>query len=143
MSNMQQGQGNTNGGYGGYGNNAPAANGDMSAFWAEVGGDPFQRLAGRHTKPFTDSRLLSQVTSVQDLLKEYNDNISHVSNLQQRSLNNIDDQQASQQLDQIAASNRKLSNQLKQRIKALQSQGGDSRDGQTRRQQVSDLRIPW
>jgi syntaxin 1B/2/3 len=70
------------------------------------------------------------------MLKEYNDNISHVSTLQQRSLNNIDDQQASQQLDQIAATNRKLSNQLKQRIKALQAQGGDTRDGQTRRQQV-------
>lgn len=99
----------------GYGNSSAPAPGDMSAFWAEV-------------------------TAVQDMLKEYNDNISHVSNLQQRSLNNIDDQQASQELDQIAATNRKLSNQLKQRIKALQAQGGDSRDGQTRRQQAALLK---
>jgi syntaxin 1B/2/3 len=112
MSNMQGN--NNNNGYGGY-RDAPAANGDMSAFWAEV-------------------------TAVQELLKEYNDNVSHVSNLQQRSLNNIDDQQASQQLDQVAASNRKLSNELKQRIKALQAQGGDSRDGQTRRQQAGLLK---
>jgi len=70
------------------------------------------------------------------MLKEYNGNVSQISNLQQRSLNNIDDRQASDQLDQTVAYNRKLSNQLKQRIKALQAQGGDSRDGQTRRQQV-------
>jgi syntaxin 1B/2/3 len=73
------------------------------------------------------------------MLKEYNDNISHISTLQQRSLNNIDDSQASQQLDQIAATNRKLSNQLKQRIKALQAQGGDAHDGQIRRQQVRSI----
>ncbi|KIM29072.1 hypothetical protein M408DRAFT_127739 [Serendipita vermifera MAFF 305830] len=103
-----------NNGYGAS-RNPPAANGDMGAFWAEV-------------------------TAVQDLLKEYNDNVTHVSTLQQRSLNNIDDKQASQQLDQVAASNRKLSNELKQRIKALQAQGNDSRDGQTRRQQAGLLK---
>jgi len=39
-------------------------------------------------------------------------------------------------LDQIVAANRKMSNELKNRIKALQATGGDSREGQTRRQQV-------
>lgn len=94
--------------------NAPTK-GDMSTFWAEV-------------------------TAVQDLLREYNDNISHVSTLQQRSLNNINDQQTIQQLDQLAASNRRISKQLKDRIKALQAQGGDSREGQTRRQQAALLK---
>lgn len=78
----------------------------------------------------------SQVSSVQDTLKEYNDTVAQISNLHARSLNNLDDQVASQQLDQAVAKTRKLSNDLKKRIKALQSQGGDSREGQTRRQQV-------
>jgi len=107
---------NPNNGYapsgGGY---PPAANGDMSAFWAEV-------------------------SSVQDLLKEYNDNVAQISSLHQRSLNNIDDQNASRQLDQIVAANRKMSNELKNRIKALQATGGDSREGQTRRQQAALLK---
>jgi syntaxin 1B/2/3 len=70
------------------------------------------------------------------MLKEYDDNVAQISNLHQRSLNNLDDQQVSQQLDRIVAENRKLSNQLKSKIKTLQAQGGDSREGQTRRQQV-------
>ncbi|CCA69240.1 related to SSO1-syntaxin-related protein [Serendipita indica DSM 11827] len=96
------------------GRGAPAGN-DMSAFWSEV-------------------------SAVQDLLREYNDNVNQISNLHQRSLNNIDDQQASRQLDQVVASNRQLSRQLKDRIKALQAQGGDSREGQTRRQQAALLK---
>ncbi|PVG02784.1 t-SNARE [Serendipita vermifera] len=97
-----------------YGGGAPAA-GDMSAFWSEV-------------------------SAVQDLLKQYNDNVAQVSNLHQRSLNNIEDKQASQQLDEIVSANRRLSNELKNRIKALQAQGGDSREGQTRRQQAALLK---
>ncbi|KAG8847888.1 Plasma membrane t-SNARE, secretory vesicle fusion [Serendipita sp. 411] len=96
-------------------NNAGGGAGDMSAFWSEV-------------------------SAIQELLKEYSDNVNMISNLHQRSLNNIEDQQAARQLDQVVASNRKLSNQLKNRIKALQAQGGDSRDGQTRRQQAALLK---
>ncbi len=78
----------------------------------------------------------TQVSSIQDALKQYNDNVTQISNLHARSLNNIDDQAAPQQLKQIIGVDRKLSNDLKRRIKALQAQGGDSRDGKTRRQQV-------
>lgn len=76
------------------------------------------------------------MTDVQNLLRAYNDNVNRIAELHTRSLNNIGDQGVQQQIEDTVTETRQMANQLKGRIKALQSQGGDSRDGQTRRQQV-------
>jgi len=76
------------------------------------------------------------VTDVQNLLRAYNENVNLITDLHTRSLNNIGDQGVQQQIEDAVAETRQMANQLKKRIKALQTQGGDSRDGQTRRQQV-------
>lgn len=79
------------------------------------------------------------MTDVQNLLRSYNDNVNRIAELHTRSLNNIGDQSVQQQIEDTVTETRQMANQLKGRIKALQSQGGDSRDGQTRRQQVRVL----
>ena len=76
------------------------------------------------------------MTDVQNTLRAYNDNVNRIAELHSRSLNNIGDQSVQQQIEDTVAETRQMANQLKNRIKALQAQGGDSRDGQTRRQQV-------
>ena len=79
------------------------------------------------------------MTDVQNLLRTYNDNVNRIAELHTRSLNNIGDQGVQQQIEDTVAETRQMANQLKNRIKALQAQGGESRDGQTRRQQVCTL----
>ncbi|CAG8559338.1 3549_t:CDS:10 [Acaulospora colombiana] len=127
MSNYSNNNYRSNNSYGGGG--APAAGDIASELNVELA-----------VPPETYDSLPHQVSAIQDLLKQYNDNVALVSNLHQRALNNIEDKQASQQLDEIVSDNRKLSNELKNRIKALQAQGGDSREGQTRRQQAALLK---
>ena len=80
-----------------------------------------------------------QISSIQDDLKTYNDNVARISDLHNRSLNNTDDQAAQQimqQLEDLVADTSAFSDVLKRRIKALEKQGGAGRDGQIRRQQV-------
>ena len=80
-----------------------------------------------------------QISSIQDDLRTYNDNVSRISDLHNRSLNNTDDAAAerfTQQLEELVAETSALSNVLKRRIKALERQPGGGRDGQIRKQQV-------
>jgi syntaxin 1B/2/3 len=60
--------------------------------------------------------------------------------LHARSLNNTDDAAAArntQQLEELVTETSALSTTLKRRIKALERQGGSTRDAQIKKQQVS------
>lgn len=86
------------------------------------------------------SPFISQIASIQDELRTYNDNVARIADLHARSLDNTDDaaaQRLSQQLDDIVADTSALSNVLKRRIKAIEKTSGQGRDGQIRKQQVS------
>jgi len=81
----------------------------------------------------------SEISSIQDELKTFNDNVSRISDLHSRSLNNTDDassERIQQQLEELVADTSALSNVLKRRIKQLERQGGSGRDGQIRKQQT-------
>lgn len=94
---------------------SPVGGGDMSAFYAEI-------------------------SSIQDSLRAFNDNVSQIGNLHSRSLNNMDDAAAKQnaaQLDELVAETSALSTTLKRRIQTLERQGGSGRDGQIRKQQTA------
>ncbi|OBZ75843.1 Syntaxin-like protein psy1 [Grifola frondosa] len=91
----------------------------------------------QHYKP--SRRRRQHISSIQDELRTFNDNIARISDLHNRSLTNTDDaaaQRVVQQLDEIVADTSALSNMLKRRIKALEKQGGSGRDGQIRKQQT-------
>ncbi|KAI0957404.1 hypothetical protein AcW1_005809 [Taiwanofungus camphoratus] len=85
------------------------------------------------------SAFYSEISSIQDDLRTFNDNVSRISDLHSRSLDNTDDaaaQRVAQQLDDLVADTSALSNVLKRRIKALEKQPGSGRDGQIRKQQT-------
>ncbi|KAJ3476281.1 hypothetical protein NLI96_g11267 [Meripilus lineatus] len=85
------------------------------------------------------SAFYGEISSIQDDLRTFNDNVSSISDLHSRSLNNTDDsaaQRNAQQLDELVQDTSALSNVLKRRIKALERQGGTGRDGQIRKQQT-------
>ncbi|EMD38443.1 hypothetical protein CERSUDRAFT_113604 [Gelatoporia subvermispora B] len=93
---------------------APAAGDSMSAFYSEI-------------------------SSIQDELKTFNDNVRRIGDLHSRSLDNTDDaaaQRVAQQLEDLVADTTALSNMLKRRVKALERQGTTGRDGQIRKQQT-------
>jgi syntaxin 1B/2/3 len=80
-----------------------------------------------------------QISSIQDSLRTFNDNVNRIGDLHSRSLNNMDDaaaQRNAAQLDELVADTSALSATLKRRIKALEKKGGSGRDGQIRKQQV-------
>jgi syntaxin 1B/2/3 len=82
----------------------------------------------------------TQISSLQDSLRQFNDNVSRIGDLHSRSLNNMDDAAAQRNaaaLDELVEDTSALSATLKRRIQALERQGGQGRDGQIRRQQVS------
>lgn len=82
----------------------------------------------------------SEISSIQDELRTYNDNVQRISDLHSRSLNNTDDaaaQRFTQQLEDLVADTSALSNVLKRRVKALERQAGSGRDGQIRKQQTA------
>jgi len=86
------------------------------------------------------SSFYSEISSIQDELRAYNDNVQRISDLHSRSLNNTDDaaaQRYTQQLEDLVADTSALSNVLKRRIKALERQPGSGRDGQIRKQQTA------
>lgn len=96
----------------------PAAPGDMGAFYAEI-------------------------SSIQDTIRTFNDNVNQISELHSRSLNNMDDaaaQRNATQLDELVAETSALSSALKRRVKALEAQGGSPRDAQIRKQQTALVR---
>lgn len=86
------------------------------------------------------SAFYTEISSLQDSLKTFNDNVSRISDLHSRSLNNTDDaaaQRNAAQLDDLIEDTSALSATLKRRIKALEKQGGSGRDGQIRKQQTA------
>lgn len=94
-------------------------------------------------RPF--SSRARQIGNIQDDLKRYNDNVAAISDLQSRSLNNMDDsaaQRNQQQLQQLSDDQSQLSGSLKRRIKDLERQGGAGRDAQVKKQQVRCTRSP-
>ncbi|KAF5365788.1 hypothetical protein D9758_003245 [Tetrapyrgos nigripes] len=75
-----------------------------------------------------------------DILRNFNDNVSRIGDLHSRSLNNTDDAAAERnqaQLQELVEDTSALSATLKRRIKALERQGGSGRDGQIRKQQTA------
>ncbi|KAK7693649.1 hypothetical protein QCA50_003218 [Cerrena zonata] len=85
------------------------------------------------------SQFYSEISSIQDDLRVFGENVNKISDLHSRSLNNTDDaaaQRNAQQLEELVADTSALSNVLKRRIKSLERQGGSGRDGQIRKQQT-------
>jgi len=94
---------------------ATGGGGDMSAFYREI-------------------------SSIQDDLRTFNDNVARISDLHSRSLNNMDDSAAQQnaaQLDELVEDTSAMSSTLKRRIKSLEAKGGSGRDGQVKKQQTA------
>lgn len=94
---------------------ATAGGGDMAAFYSEI-------------------------SSIQESLRTFNDNVARIGDLHSRSLNNMDDavaQRNAAQLDELVEDTSALSATLKRRVKALEAQGGSSRDGQVKKQQAA------
>jgi len=86
------------------------------------------------------SLFYSEISSIQDSIRTFNDNVARIGDLHSRSLNNMDDaaaQRNASQLDELIEDTSALSATLKRRIKALEQQGGSGRDGQIRKQQTA------
>ncbi|KAJ7285967.1 syntaxin [Mycena rebaudengoi] len=86
------------------------------------------------------SSFYTEISSLQDSLRTFNDNVARIGDLHSRSLNNADDaatQRNAATLDELIEDTSALSTTLKRRIKALEKQGGSGRDGQIRKQQTA------
>ncbi|KAJ8597964.1 t-SNARE [Rhizopogon salebrosus TDB-379] len=82
----------------------------------------------------------SEISAIQDSIKNFNTNISRVDELHSRSLNNTDDvaaQRNASQLEELVEDTSALSATLKRRIQTLERQAGSGRDGQIRKQQTA------
>lgn len=80
-----------------------------------------------------------EIGSIQDAIKEFNDNVAKIGDLHSRSLNNTDDmaaQRVQSELDRKIDETSALSSDLKRRIQTLARQGGAGRDGQIKKQQT-------
>ncbi|KAF9001867.1 t-SNARE [Cyathus striatus] len=86
------------------------------------------------------SAFYSEISSLQDTIRTFTDNVARIGDLHSRSLNNMDDvaaQSNTAQLDELIEDTSALSATLKRRIKALERQGGAGRDAQIRKQQTA------
>lgn len=86
------------------------------------------------------SSFYAEISSLQDSIRAFNDNVARIGDLHSRSLNNMDDsaaQRNASQLDELVEDTSTLSATLKRRIKELEKQGGAGRDGQIRKQQTA------
>lgn len=100
--------------------------GDSRTQLAPVGGDM--------------SVFYTEISSIQDAIRTFDDNVSRVGDLHSRSLNNMDDtaaQRNATELEELVEETSALSANLKRRIKNLEKQGGQGRDGQIRKQQTA------
>lgn len=85
------------------------------------------------------SAFYSEISAIQDQIRNFNDNVNRISDLHSRSLNNMDEvamQRTEAQLDSLVEDTRTLSGNLKRRIQDLERKGGSGRDGQIRKQQT-------
>jgi len=83
-----------------------------------------------------------EISSIQDSIAQFNNNVQRVSDLHSRSLNTMDDQAAArnnQQLDSLVEETSSLSNELKLRIKDLERKSG-GRDSNAKRQQTGAIK---
>jgi len=87
----------------------------------------------------TMSEFYDEISSIQSSLRQFNDNVSRISELHSRSINITDEaagQRIAVELEDLVADTSALGDTLKRRIKALERQGGPGRDGQIKRQQT-------
>lgn len=83
-----------------------------------------------------------EISSIQDSIAQFNNNVQRISDLHSRSLNTMDDQAAernNQQLDSLVEETSGLSNQLKLRIKNLERTSG-GRDSNAKKQQAGAVK---
>jgi len=81
-----------------------------------------------------------EISSIQDGIRQFNDNISRIADLHARSLNNTDDAAAArnhQRLEELVSETSALSTTLKRRIQSLERQGGSAREAQIKKQQTA------
>jgi len=93
-----------------------------------------------YTPPGDMPAFYAAISSIQDALRTFNDNVARISDLHSRSLNNMDDAEAQRnaaQLDELVEDTSALSATLKKRVKVLEAQRGSGRDGQIRQQQTA------
>jgi len=103
------------------------------------------RNSNTHLAPSTSSpgdmhAFYAEISSIQDALRTFNDNVARIGDLHSRSLNNMDDaaaQRNAAQLDELVEDTSALSATLKKQIKVLEAQRGSGRDGQIRQQQTA------
>jgi len=85
------------------------------------------------------SSFYSEISSIQDSIRTFNGSVQQVSELHSRTLSNMDDdvsRKNAAQLEALVEDTSALSAVLKRRIKALERQGGQGRDGQIKKQQT-------
>ncbi|KJA27552.1 hypothetical protein HYPSUDRAFT_179695 [Hypholoma sublateritium FD-334 SS-4] len=86
------------------------------------------------------SAFYAEISSIQESIGLFNENVRTISDLHSRSLNNMDDaaaQRNASQLDELVQDTSALSATLKRRVKALEAQGGAGRDGQIKKSQAA------
>ncbi|KAF9792760.1 t-SNARE [Thelephora terrestris] len=94
-------------------------------------------MAGGGQESMSD--FYDEISSIQGSLKQFNENVSRISELHSRSVNTTDDgaaQRNAAELEELVADTSALSDTLKRRIKALERQRVSGRDGQVRKQQT-------
>ncbi|CAE6414226.1 unnamed protein product [Rhizoctonia solani] len=82
----------------------------------------------------------TEISSIQDQIRTYNDTVQRIADLHNRSLNQTDEaaaQRNASQLEQLQDDVSSLSSQLQRRIKDLMSKSLPGRDGQIRAQQTN------
>ncbi|KAF8522211.1 t-SNARE [Hysterangium stoloniferum] len=135
----------------------------------EFNGAPHQKEHKRHSDPFGDShacsstavsdyssdkagfelgyidsgdqmaRFYGEISSIQDSMKTFNDNVSRISDLHARSLNSTDwatARRSTHQLEGLMKETSQLGDQVKCRIRDLHQMDFSGRDGQIRMQQT-------
>jgi len=83
-----------------------------------------------------------EISSIQDSIAQFNNNVQRISDLHSRSLNTMDDQAAArnnQQLDSLVEETSSLSNEIKLRIKNLERKSG-GRDSNAKKQQTGAVK---
>jgi len=106
---------------------------------ADVGNSK-THLASSTPPPGDMPAFYTEISSIQDSLRRFNDNVAQIGDLHSRSLNNMDDaaaQRNAAELEELVADASALSATLKIRVKGLEAQKGFGRDGQIRQQQTA------
>ncbi len=91
--------------------------------------------------------LSSKISSIQDELRRFDSNVSRISDLHSRSLNNTDEalsEQNAAALDQLVAETRSLSNQIKAQIQELEKEPVPAgQDARIRKNQVHNSKTVY